>query len=116
MITFDAVLNQIKKMRKANEQEGYYFKFGVSGGGCSGLSYQMQLVENKNEEEEMLIEDEIVLLNKIDIPIIQGTKIDYKESLMGGGFIIENPNAVASCGCGVSFKALKRQGKEEKCD
>jgi len=45
-----------------------------------------------------------------------GTKIDYKQSLMGGGFTIDNPNAIASCGCGTSFRTAKREGTPEVCE
>ena len=45
-----------------------------------------------------------------------GTKIDYKQSLMGGGFTIENPNAIASCGCGTSFRTAKVTGTPEVCE
>ena len=48
-----------------------------------------------------------VLVDKDDAPVLNGTKIDFKQSLMGGGFQIDNPNAIASCGCGSSFRTAK---------
>ena len=48
--------------------------------------------------------------------LLVGTKIDFKQSLIGGGFTIDNPNAIASCGCGTSFKAAQREGDPEVCD
>ena len=48
-----------------------------------------------------------VLVDKYDVPVLNGTTIDFKQSLMGGGFQIDNPNAIASCGCGSSFELLK---------
>lgn len=112
----DQAWNKIKEMRINNEQEGYYFKFAVTGGGCSGLSYQMLLKEKIDEEEVIELDGKQVLINKEDINIIKGTVIDFKQSMMGGGFIIENPNAIVSCGCGSSFKAIGRESKETKCE
>lgn len=112
----ESALNKIKEMRIANEQEGFYFKFGVGGGGCSGLSYKMNLVEKINNEEQVQIGNETILIEKNDVPIIKGTKIDFKGNMMGGGFIIENPNAILTCGCGSSFRTEKTKGNPEKCD
>jgi iron-sulfur cluster assembly protein len=56
-----------------------------------------------------------ILVNKEDVPILNGTQIDYKQSMMGGGFTIENPNAIASCGCGSSFRTATATGTPEEC-
>ncbi|MEC3281801.1 iron-sulfur cluster assembly accessory protein, partial [Bacillus cereus] len=48
-------------------------------------------------------------------PIVKGVKIDYKQSMLGGGFTIDNPNAIASCGCGSSFRTASNAGKPEEC-
>jgi iron-sulfur cluster assembly protein len=56
-----------------------------------------------------------ILVDKESAPILQGTKIDYKQSMMGGGFTIENPNAIASCGCGSSFRTATAAGSPEEC-
>jgi iron-sulfur cluster assembly protein len=56
-----------------------------------------------------------IIVDKESAPILQGTKIDYKQSMMGGGFTIDNPNAIASCGCGSSFRTAKEAGTPEEC-
>ena len=56
-----------------------------------------------------------VLVDKYDVPVLNGTTIDFKQSLMGGGFQIDNPNAIASCGCGSSFRTAKVFGNPEEC-
>ncbi|PWZ67804.1 iron-sulfur cluster assembly accessory protein, partial [Staphylococcus pseudintermedius] len=56
-----------------------------------------------------------VLVDKEDAPILNGTTIDFKQSLMGGGFQIDNPNAIASCGCGSSFRTAQAAGSPESC-
>jgi iron-sulfur cluster assembly accessory protein len=77
----------------------------VSGGGCSGLQYGMAF-ETTGEEDDVVFESAgvPVFVDPVSIMYLQGATIDYADSLMGGGFKIENPNAVSSCGCGSSFR------------
>ncbi|MBM7600690.1 iron-sulfur cluster assembly protein [Virgibacillus halotolerans] len=114
-ITDDAS-NQIKEMMK-DESEGVRFRFGIKGGGCSGLSYSLGFEYDINQELDTLdeINDIPVVLFNQDIPIIEGTKIDFKQNMMGGGFSIDNPNAIVSCGCGSSFRAKDREGTPGDC-
>lgn len=112
----DSARDQIKEMMK-DEPRGVRLRFGVQGGGCSGLSYSLGFDEDVNEELDVVEEiNEIpVVLSSQDIPIIEGTKIDFKQNLMGGGFTIDNPNAIFSCGCGSSFRTKEYDGPIEKC-
>ncbi|MFD2045164.1 HesB/IscA family protein [Ornithinibacillus salinisoli] len=114
-ITDDA-RHQIQDMMK-EESENVRLRFGIKGGGCSGLSYSLGFEYDINEELDMVdeINDIPVVIFKQDIPIIEGTTIDFKQNMMGGGFSIENPNAIVSCGCGSSFKAKDHEGTPEKC-
>lgn len=116
IIITDKASVQIKEMMQ-DEEEGVRLRFGVQGGGCSGLSYSLGFDEEINEELDVV--EEIngipVVLFSQDIPIIEGTKIDFKENLLGGGFSIDNPNAVLSCGCGSSFRPKEYDGPVEKC-
>jgi iron-sulfur cluster assembly protein len=77
----------------------------VSGGGCSGLQYGMAF-ETEGEADDIVFESEgvPVYVDPVSIHYLAGATIDYVDSLMGGGFKIENPNAVSSCGCGHSFR------------
>ena len=112
----DAAALQIKDMMKQNEEEGSYLRVGVHGGGCSGLSYGMGLAHEANEDDLEFSQQGIqILVDQESIGILKGTVIDYKESMMGGGFIINNPNAIASCGCGSSFRTAKVAGTPEEC-
>lgn len=112
----EAAAFQIKEMMKHNEEEGSFLRVAVKGGGCSGLSYGMGFEQEAGENDQQLEQFEIkILVNKNDASILSGTAIDYKQSLMGGGFTIENPNAIASCGCGSSFKTAKNEGTPENC-
>ncbi|GAB4072771.1 iron-sulfur cluster assembly accessory protein [Barrientosiimonas marina] len=114
-ITEDAAA-RVKEMMQ-DEEAGARLRFGVKGGGCSGLSYSLGFDHEMNDELDMVEEDSDipVVMNKQDVPIIEGTTIDFKQNMMGGGFSIDNPNAIVSCGCGSSFKAKKREGAPEKC-
>ncbi len=77
----------------------------VQGGGCSGFSYGFTFDEEKNEDDfEFPINEQYnVLVDAMSMQYLQGAKIDYKEEIMGSQFVITNPNASSSCGCGSSF-------------
>ncbi|RFU63774.1 HesB/IscA family protein [Peribacillus glennii] len=112
----EAAAFQIKEMMKHNNEEGSYLRVAVKGGGCSGLSYGMGFEHEAGERDEKLEQFGIqILVDKQDIPILNGLKIDYKQSMMGGGFTIDNPNAIASCGCGSSFRTAVNAGTPENC-
>ncbi|AGK55470.1 HesB/IscA family protein [Bacillus sp. 1NLA3E] len=112
----EAAAFQIKDMMKQNEEEGAFLRVAVKGGGCSGLSYGMGFDHEINEDDIKLEQHGItVLVDKESEPVLKGTIIDFKESMMGGGFTIDNPNAIASCGCGSSFKTATNTGTPEEC-
>lgn len=112
----EAAALQIKDMMKQNGEEDAYFRFSINGGGCSGLSYGMSLDHEKNDNDQFLEQYGVpVIIDDESAPILIGTVIDYKQSLMGGGFTIDNPNALVSCGCGSSFRTPKVEGTPEKC-
>jgi iron-sulfur cluster insertion protein len=77
----------------------------VQGGGCSGFSYGFTFDEEKNEDdfEFPLDENFIVVVDSMSMQYIGGASIDYKEDLHGSQFVINNPNAQTTCGCGSSF-------------
>ncbi|MCA0453016.1 MAG: iron-sulfur cluster insertion protein ErpA [Chloroflexi bacterium] len=80
----------------------------VSGGGCSGMQYGMAFEESPKEFDQVVAIDGVsLLIDSTSLMYLQGATIDYVDSLMGGGFRIENPNAVSSCGCGSSFRTGK---------
>lgn len=112
----EGAAGQVKEMMK-EEETGARLRFGIQGGGCSGLSYSLGFDHDVNEELDMVedINGIPVVINKQDVPIIEGTTIDFKQNMMGGGFSIDNPNAIISCGCGSSFRTDRRVGSPEKC-
>jgi iron-sulfur cluster assembly protein len=108
----EAAAYQIKDMMK----QGAFLRVAIKGGGCSGLSYGMGFDHEAGAEDVQFEQHGIkVLVDKESRGILNGTKIDFKQSMMGGGFTIDNPNAIASCGCGSSFRTAANAGKPEDC-
>ncbi|KOR30182.1 iron--sulfur cluster insertion protein ErpA [Achromatium sp. WMS2] len=78
----------------------------IQGGGCSGFQYGFTFDENMNEDDEQIVTDGVKLLvDPMSMQYLMGASIDYTEGLQGGQFVINNPNAVTTCGCGSSFSA-----------
>ena len=76
----------------------------VQGGGCSGMSYGFTLDDTINEDDfEIPFSTSSVLVDSMSMQYVTGSTIDYKEELMGSQFVIQNPSAAATCGCGSSF-------------
>jgi iron-sulfur cluster insertion protein len=76
----------------------------VQGGGCSGFSYGFTFDEIMNEDDfEVPLGDCKVLIDAMSMQYLQGASVDYKEDLQGSQFVISNPNAQSTCGCGSSF-------------
>jgi iron-sulfur cluster insertion protein len=76
----------------------------VEGGGCSGFSYGFTFDEEKNEDDfEFPIDNFLLLVDAMSMQYLTGATIDFKTELMGSQFVISNPNASSSCGCGSSF-------------
>ena len=77
---------------------------GVLSGGCSGYMYDLQIVEETEQDcQELVIDGFRILVPNATSHLLDGIEIDYVDRLMGGGFKINNPNASSSCGCGESF-------------
>lgn len=86
----------------------------VSGGGCSGLQYGMTFDEDTYPgDAEFEVDGLKVRVDSMSARYVQGANIDFQDSLMGGGFKIDNPNAVSSCGCGSSFRPANEEGYED---
>jgi len=117
MITLtESAGNKIKEMM-ANEEGAAFLRVGVKDGGCSGFSYGMGFDGEKREGDTELTQHGIpIVVDPASQKYLNGTVIDYKESMMGGGFTINNPNAVNTCGCGSSFRTAEAEGSPEKCD
>ncbi|MGI8403268.1 MAG: iron-sulfur cluster insertion protein ErpA [Thermomicrobiales bacterium] len=88
----------------------------VSPGGCSGLQYGMTIDEASDEGDEVIETQGVrVLVDNFSAMYLEGAEIDYVNSLMGGGFTVRNPNAVASCSCGHSFDTGENEPTSQGC-
>jgi len=96
---------ELQGMLVENDKQEAALRVWVAGGGCSGLSYGMALDENAPEEGDVVMSDKgiKIFVDELSLRYMAGAVVDYVDDVLGGGFKIENPNAVKSCGCGSSF-------------
>jgi iron-sulfur cluster assembly protein len=112
-VTPEAV-NVIRNLLQQRNIPDHVLRVFVSGGGCSGLQYGMAFEAQPQDFDRVVEVDGVrLIVDPTSLMYLQGACIDYVDSLMGGGFRIENPNAVSSCGCGHSFKTKDDSGAEE---
>lgn len=84
-------------------------RVGVRGGGCSGFQYQLAFDEQREGDEVFEDHGLKLLVDGPSLPYVRGSVIDYEESLQGAGFKVNNPNVVAACGCGSSFRVADEE-------
>jgi len=92
-------LKQIKKIVLENGPNKY-FRISVQGGGCSGFKYNFSF-DDKIEKDDIVFNK--TLIDKNSLNIISGSVVDFKKEMIGNSFVINNPKASSSCGCGLSF-------------
>ncbi len=84
-------------------------RVGVRGGGCSGFQYQLAFDEQRDGDIVFESHGLKLLVDNESLPFVRGSVIDYEESLQGAGFKVSNPNVVAACGCGSSFRVADEE-------
>ena len=101
--------NAARKVKELIEEEGnpdLKLRVFVSGGGCSGFQYGFTFDEEMNEDDASMEKNGVTLLiDAMSYQYLAGAEIDYQESIEGSQFVIKNPNATSTCGCGSSFTA-----------
>ena len=83
--------------------QGKVLRVAVDGGGCSGFQYDISLDEAAEDDLVLEGSGEKVVVDSVSLPFLADAVIDFSEELIGARFVIENPNATSSCGCGTSF-------------
>ena len=83
--------------------EGKALRVAVEGGGCSGFQYEIALDVPKEDDLVLEGDGQKVVVDAISLPFLANATIDFSEELIGARFVIDNPNATSSCGCGTSF-------------
>lgn len=114
-VTVNAV-NVIRNLLAEREIPDHALRVFVSGGGCSGMQYGMAFEEAPKDFDRVVEVDGVrLIVDPTSMMYLEGATIDFVDSLMGGGFRIDNPNAVSSCGCGQSFKSEDAAGEAAGC-
>lgn len=97
-------INKLKELILEESNPDIKLRVFVQGGGCSGFQYGFTFDEAKNEDDFDFDYDGVkVLVDAMSMQYLEGATVDYKEDLMGSSFVIQNPQAVSTCGCGSSF-------------
>jgi iron-sulfur cluster assembly protein len=101
----ERAVNEVRRIiADQNLPDSTSLRVGVKGGGCSGFSYTLGFDDNVNETDQVNEVDGVkVICDPKSFLYLNGTEVDFEESLMGRGFKFTNPNASKSCGCGESF-------------
>ena len=105
MLVFtEAAANKVKNLIEEENNDELKLRVFVSGGGCSGFQYGFTFDENVQDGDTKIEKNGVMLLvDPMSFQYLSGAEIDYKEDLEGSQFVIKNPNATTTCGCGSSF-------------
>jgi len=100
-----AAAEAVRDLLAKRDLDGYALRVFIKGGGCSGYQYGMALDDNFREQDFVTDCHGVkVIVDEVSIDYLRGATVDFVEDVMGSGFKVDNPNAVASCGCGSSFR------------
>lgn len=106
IVITETAIKQVQQVLKSQDREGWGVRVGVKGGGCSGLSYVMDLEQGPTETDKVFDHDGFkIFCDPKSYFYLNGMVLDFSTELMGGGFKFTNPNATKTCGCGSSFAA-----------
>jgi iron-sulfur cluster insertion protein len=102
----DAAARKVAALIEGEGNPALMLRVFVQGGGCSGLQYALGFDGEPQPGDEVADQHGVkVIVDRFSLPYLTGAEVDFVDGLMGAGFTVNNPNAVASCGCGSSFKA-----------
>jgi iron-sulfur cluster insertion protein len=101
----DSAAHKVKELIEEEKNPALMLRVFVSGGGCSGFQYGFTFEENANDDDTRVEKNGVTLLiDPLSFQYLAGAEIDYKEDVSGAQFVIKNPNAKTTCGCGSSFQ------------
>ena len=102
----DRAVTKVKELIAEDDNPNLKLRVYVTGGGCSGFEYGFAFEEEIAEDDTVIVRDGVeLLIDPMSYQYLVGADIDYQESLEGSRFVISNPNATSTCGCGSSFSA-----------
>lgn len=106
IIFTDAAANKVKDLIIDEQNPNLKLRVFVTGGGCSGFQYGFTFDEEVNDDDTQMLKNDVTLLiDAMSYQYLIGAEIDYSDGLEGAQFVIKNPNATSTCGCGNSFSA-----------
>jgi iron-sulfur cluster assembly protein len=105
MVTLtDMATSKVKELMNGQSEADAGLRVAVRGGGCSGFQYALAFDEQRDGDQVYEYSDIRLLIDSESLPFVDGSEVDYVEGLQGAGFAVNNPNVVAACGCGQSFR------------
>jgi iron-sulfur cluster assembly protein len=108
MITLtDNAASKVRELQNGQAESETGLRVAVRGGGCSGFQYALAFDEQREGDKVFEQHDIRVLIDAQSLPFVDGSEVDYVEGLQGAGFAVNNPNVVAACGCGQSFRTAE---------
>jgi iron-sulfur cluster assembly accessory protein len=112
----DAAATKLQELTAEETNPNIGLRVYVYSGGCSGFRYGMMIEDTPTEDDRLLEANGVrVYVDGKSIDLLKGSEIDYVDTLMGAGFTVNNPNAVAACGCGSSFRTADDAGSARGC-
>lgn len=104
LLISDAAVEKVRELLEDEGNSALMLRVFITGGGCSGFSYGFSFDEERAEDDAAIEQDGVtVLVDPMSYQYLAGSRIDYREDLSGAQFVIDNPNASSTCGCGNSF-------------
>lgn len=100
----DSAVKKLQSLIQEEDNHALKLRVYITGGGCAGFSYGFKFDEAVNEDDTVIDKDDVaVVVDSLSIQYVDGSELDYQENLMGSRFVLNNPNAETTCGCGSSF-------------
>jgi len=107
---------KVQELAARDERADLALRLFVTSGGCSGFSYGMTLDDEVNADDDVSEDGGVkILVDSDSLPYVNGSEVHYVESMMGAGFVVNNPNATGGCGCGQSFRTDGASGQTRSC-
>ena len=100
----DIAATKVKELMNGQAETDGGLRVAVRGGGCSGFQYALAFDQQRDGDQVYEYSDIRLLIDSESLPFVDGSEVDYVEGLQGAGFSVNNPNVVAACGCGQSFR------------
>jgi iron-sulfur cluster assembly protein len=112
----ESAVSQLKKIIEKEGNDSAALRVYVTPGGCSGFSYGMSLDDDRADDDSTFDHGGVkVVVDPFSLQYLEGSQVDYVDALMGGGFTVQNPNAVKNCACGQSFDTTGGGGQAKPC-